>query len=310
MTFCTALVLPTLNAESHWQTWLDSFQKQTFKPDKVLVVDSSSSDQTPNLARQAGFQVHTIDRADFDHGGTRQLAANLLGDADVLIYMTQDAILATPDSLHQLVTAFNNPKIGVAYGRQLPNADAKPIGTHARLFNYSSQSEVRSKADIPVKRFKTAFCSDSFAAYRRSALEAVGGFPLKVVFGEDVVTTTKLLLNDWSVAYVAEAQVYHSHDYTILQEFKRFFDIGTFHSHNPWMLEVLGKAEGEGLKFLKSELSYLWKHAPMYLPSALVRTFVKYVAYKLGRFSPNLPTSLNSALTLNQGYYQNQLKSK
>jgi rhamnosyltransferase len=305
-----ALVLPTLNAEKHWQSWLESFHQQTFKPDKVLVIDSSSRDQTPNLAKQAGFQVHTIDRAAFNHGGTRQLAANLLNDADILIYMTQDAILAAPDSLEKLVSAFENPKVGLAYGRQLPYPDAKPIGTHARLFNYSATSSLRSKADIPRYGFKTAFCSDSFAAYRSSSLFQVDGFPNKTIFGEDAFVATKMLLADWSIAYVAEAQVYHSHDYTLLQEFKRYFDIGVFHATTPWMLGALGKAEGEGLKFLRSELSYLWKHAPLYLPSALLRTFLKYTAYKLGRLEESLPMSLKYALTMNRGYFQNKLENK
>lgn len=298
-----ALIIPALNAAPFWQKWFTALQSQTLQPDFLLLIDSASTDATPQLAMDVGFQVHTIRREDFDHGGTRQLAATLVSKADILIYMTQDALLATPDSLEKLVVAFENPRVGLAYGRQLPYPDAKPIGTHARLFNYAITSAIRSKADIPRYGFKTAFCSDSFSAYRRSALEQVGGFPDKTIFGEDALVATKMLLADWSIAYVAEAQVYHSHDYTLLQEFKRYFDVGVFHATTPWMLEALGKAEGEGLKFLRSELSYLWNYAPVYIPSALLRTFLKYTAYKLGRLEAKLPLSLKRTLTMNKGYF-------
>ena len=304
MSVTIALILPALNAAYYWQKWLTALQSQTLQPNFLLLIDSASTDATPELAFEAGFQVHRIKREEFDHGGTRQLAATFVPEADILIYMTQDAILATPDALENLVSAFENSQVGLAYGRQLPHTDANPIGAHARLFNYPTLSSVRSKSDIPRYGIKTAFCSDSFSAYRRKALEQVGGFPTNTIFGEDAFVATQLLLADWNIAYVSEAQVYHSHNYTLSQEFKRYFDIGVFHVTTPWMLDTLGKADGEGMKFLKSELSYLWKNAPVYLPPALLRTFLKYTAYKLGRLEAKLPKALKLKLAMNKSYFK------
>ena len=82
---------------------------------------------------------------------------------------------------------------------------------------------------------KTAFNSNSFAAYRRKALKDVGGFPINTILSEDMYVTAKMLLKNWSVAYCADAKVYHSHNYTIWQEFKRYFDIGVFHAKEAWI---------------------------------------------------------------------------
>ena len=83
---------------------------------------------------------------------------------------------------------------------------------------------------------KAAFLSNSFAAYRRSALESVGGFPSDTIFGEDTFAAAKMLLNGWKIAYSAEATVYHSHNLTFIEEFRRYFDIGVFHSREKWFM--------------------------------------------------------------------------
>ena len=65
------LIVPTLNAGSLWNFWLKAFEQQTQKPDCLLVIDSSSSDDTVALARDHGFDVRVIPKSEFNHGGTR-----------------------------------------------------------------------------------------------------------------------------------------------------------------------------------------------------------------------------------------------
>ena len=297
------LIVPTLNAGPYFTKWLEAYASQTFKPQYTLVIDSASVDDTAHLAAEAGFRVIPIEPHTFDHGGTRQLAADLLPEAELLIYMTQDAILARTDALERLIKAFEDPEIGVAYGRQLPHPGAGPIAAHARLFNYPAHSEVRSQQDIASKGLRAAFNSDSFACYNRRALEQVGGFPRDIILGEDSHVAARMLLLGWKVAYVAEAQVYHSHDYSLRQEFERYFDIGVFHARERALLAAFGRAEGEGLRFLRSEMAYLLQNAPQKIPSALLRTVLKYGAYRLGRSEAYLPGWLKRHLAMNKKYF-------
>ena len=62
--------------------------------DQILIVDSSSDEGTRELAVAEGYRVVRIDRCDFNHGGTRQLALELVPWASLVVYLTQDAILA------------------------------------------------------------------------------------------------------------------------------------------------------------------------------------------------------------------------
>jgi len=297
-----AIIVPTLNAAAEWPR-LTSALLSCVQPEQVLVIDSSSTDGTADLARRSGFQVFSIPRTQFNHGGTRQLATELLRDAPIFIYLTQDAELTDSDAVNKLLEAFADPNVGAAYGRQLPKIDAGPIEAHARLFNYPQDSSVRDLKDREILGLKTAFISNSFAAYRATALAEAGGFPNNVIFGEDTVTVGKLLLKGWKIAYVADACVYHSHTYTLRQEFKRYFDIGVLHARESWLLVEFGRTGSEGLRFVLSELRYLWPRKFFLIPSAVLRTSVKLLAYKLGKMESKLNLTWKRRLSMDRDFW-------
>jgi len=97
---------------------------------------------------------------------------------------------------------------------------------------------------------------------------------------------------------------YHSHNYSVIEEFRRYFDIGVFHSRESWFIQKMGKPEGEGKKFVISELRYLLKRAPWVVPSAAVRTGMKLVGYKMGIREQIMPSSLKLKLSMNKGYWR------
>ena len=302
--FKVGLIVPTLNAGPDWSRWLEELASQSFKPDRVLIVDSSSIDNTAEFARIAGHEVKVISRSEFNHGTTREMAAGIFSDVDILVYMTQDAILANADAIANLLTVFSDPDIAVSYGRQLPHRYAKPIGAHARIYNYSEKSEIRTLSDKSRLGIKVAFASNSFAAYRAEALRSVGGFPSDNIFGEDTYVVSKIILAGKKIAYCANAHVYHSHDYTFIQDFKRCFDIGVFHAREPWLRSEFGSAEGEGKKFILSEFKYLFKERPVLLFSAFIRSGLKYIGYRAGLFEAHIPLNIKRKISMHSKYWK------
>jgi len=296
------VIVPTLDAAKDWPLFAPALLASV-RPEQVLIIDSDSTDGTANLARAAGFGVHSVSRAKFNHGGTRQMAAEMLPDAEILVYMTQDAVLAGPSTLANLLAVFDDPQVGAACGRQLPRQGAKPIEAHARSFNYPETSNMRTLASRKQLGIKTVFLSNSLAAYRRSALIDVGGFPTNVIFGEDMITAARLLLAGYKVAYVAEACAYHSHSYTQIQEFKRYFDIGVLHSREPWLIKEFGRASGEGKRFVISELRYLSKGYASQIPSALLRTAIKLLGYRLGQMEARLAPNIKRLLSMHPKFW-------
>jgi rhamnosyltransferase len=296
------VVIPTLNAAADWPRFGPALLA-CIRPEQVLIIDSASEDDTVALAKAAGIRVCSIQRAEFNHGGTRMMAARMLPDADILVYLTQDAILTDSYAIANLVRAFDDPGVAAAYGRQLPRPGAGAIEAHARTFNYPSTSNVRDLASRDRLGFRAIFLSNSLSAYRRSALLEVGGFPSNVIFGEDTVTAAHLLLAGHKIAYVSGSSAYHSHAYTWLQEFKRYFDIGVLHSREKWLLDAFGRANKEGRKFIVSELAYLFHHDIWQTPAALIRTGLKLSGYRLGRMESRLSHGVKRRLSMHSAFW-------
>jgi len=299
-----ALVVPTCNAGPRWSGWLEALRGQTRRPDRLLLIDSSSEDETVPLAREAGFEVRVISRDEFDHGGTRQSGVEWASDADVVVFLSQDATLADKDSLEKIVACFDRPTVGAAYGRQLPHPDASAIEAHVRSFNYPLASRLTGMDDAPVLGFRTIFFSNAFGAYRRSVLEEVGGFKSGTISMEDEYMAARIVLAGYEIAYCAEAQVYHSHVYTFRQEFSRYFDFGVFHSRESWIRERFGQAEGEGMRFLRSQLGFLWRRRPFLILPAIGRMAAKLIGFRLGKMERHLPVSVKCRLSMNKKYWR------
>lgn len=298
-----SVIIPTLNAEDHIQKLFTSLKEQSISIE-IIVIDSSSSDNTVKIAESYGVKTMIIKREDFDHGGTRNLAVNYTR-GETLVFLTQDVLPVDEYALERLKEPFySDEKIGAAYGRQLPRPNANTIEAHARLFNYPPKSQIKTLKDAPKLGIKTAFISNSFAAYRRTALISVGGFPSNTILGEDTYVAAKMLLSGWKVAYCAEAKVYHSHNYNYIKEFSRYFNTGVFHAREPWIRQSFAQAEGEGMRYVRSELKYLWDENYKLIPSAAFRTALKFLAYRLGLMERKIPKWLKVRLSMNKLYWE------
>ena len=298
------VIIPVYNPDDRFEQLLVMLQKQSLGKLPVLIIDSGQEHgYREKLDRNGVFTIKDIPSKEFNHGGTRQLGIEMFPDKDVYVFLTQDALLVDEYSIERLVASFDNSAIGAAYGRQLPYGNASVFSKMAREYNYGSDSCVKSFADRSKYGMKTCFLSNSFAAYRREAIVAAGGFPTDTILGEDMYVAAKMLMEGWKVAYVAEACVYHSHNYTVWQEFKRYFDIGVFHSRERWIREAFGHAEGAGLKFLKMEVKTLCNAVPIRLVEMVIRDGMKYIGYQLGLHEKWMPKCVKTYISMTKSYW-------
>jgi len=278
----TALIIPTLNGGDQWAAVVEGIDAQTLQPDRKLIIDSASTDQTVEIAKQHGFEVHTVSRETFNPGLTRQLGATLCPETEVLIYMTQDATPAEPQTFQTLTDCFLTPQIAVAYGRHRPHPDACITEQFKRQYLYPDQSQIRTADDIPAFGLKTTFCSNSFAAWRTRALEQIGGFE-NTPFGEDMLAAAKLILAGQAIAYCAEAEVIHSHPSTYRENFIRGRQIGKLHRHHPWLEQQFGKTTDTGWKYLANQIVFLAKTELWKIPHATLTATAKTLGFCSGK---------------------------
>jgi Predicted glycosyltransferases len=298
-----SLVVPTKNGGEIWKDCVKAILEQSITLEKVLIIDSMSSDDTNQISGSAGFDVILIDPSLFNHGGTRNLAMKYLQNTDFVVFLTQDAILASKNAITQILVPFSDESVAAVYGRQIPHTNANPIARHARLFNYPEQSSVKSDKDIPSLGIKTAFFSNSFSAYRTSVFFDLLGFPEQTILAEDMFLAAKTLKSGYKIAYCAEAVAYHSHNYSPWDEFRRYFDIGVFHASEPWIRLQFGETSGEGKKFVISELRYLLTYAPLWIPISIITNICKLLGYHFGVKYKILPKRLIIIFSMHKKFW-------
>jgi len=303
------IFIPTYNAMDQISPMLSMFSEINRPNYKFYFLDSDSKDGTLRAIQDAGFQdYHSISTSQFDHGGARSTIKDFQY-GEIVLYLTQDALPLSVSDIDRLVSVFSDKDVGAAFGRQIPFKETSLFGKHLRKFNYGVQSYIRDINDKDLYGIKTAFLSNSFAAYRRSAMDEIGWFKDGLILGEDTYAGAKLLKEGYKLAYVADAQVYHSHSYTVLEEFKRYFDIGVFHQMEEWILDEFGKPEGEGVRYIKSELTYLFSHNAYYLfPEFVVRNAMKYLGYKLGRNFKFIPKKVVKKISMHHRWWNKHFK--
>ena len=136
------------------------------------------------------------------------------------------------------------------------------IEKYTRKFNYPENSRIKSKEDLQEMGIKTFFCSNVCAAYKRNIYEKAGGFCKKTIFNEDMILAGHMINAGYKVAYVAEARVIHSHNYTGMQQFHRNFDLAVSQTAHPEIFEQVS-SEAEGMRLVKNTMGYLCKiHKP------------------------------------------------
>lgn len=300
-----SIIIPTYNGVKTLVKLFQVLEKQTVTPEEILVVDSSSEDATASICRDYGAQVTIIPQDEFDHGGTRsRMAEEAAGD--VLVFMTQDAIPAADDAIEKLIAPFSeDEKLAMTYGRQLPNDDADFAAAHLRSFNYPEEPATREYGDKEKLGIRTIFTSNSFAAYRKSALTDVGYFKDGLIFGEDTCAAGRLLQKGYTLKYVSAAAVYHSHNYKIVQEFKRSFDIGVLHTVEAPLFDDFGKAENRGVEYVRSGMNNLLQNK-QYVKTAdfMARSMAKFIGYKAGRNYQKIPGEVVPGLSMHQNWWK------
>lgn len=253
-----AVIVPVLNAGPALLSLVDSLLEQTIQPEEILIVDSASDDEYPaQAAKKEKVRLISIRRESFDHGGTRDMALRSC-TTPFVVMMTQDAVPVNNQCMENLLAPFADPQVAAICGRQIAKPDAKPAEKAVREFRYPAESDVWEKKDIERKGIAAFLLSDVCAAYRVSAFEAVGGFKQPLETNEDMLIAADFLDAGYKLAYQGDAMVYHSHDYTLRQEYERNRKIGIF--MQKYGNRFAGSSvNGEGIRLVKSVTGKLLK---------------------------------------------------
>ena len=303
------LVIPVYKPGEEFAQLLAKMRSQTVPIHKIILMNTEESYWNEFLKAHSeitgydNVEVHHLKKEEYDHGNTRNQGISY-SDAEYILLMTQDAVPKDEFLVENLKKSFENPKVAVAYGRQLPREECREAEKYTRSFNYPDISRIKSKEDLETLGIKAFFCSNVCAMYKKAIFDALGGFTRKTIFNEDMIFAGNALKKDYLIAYAATAQVIHSHNYGNMEQFHRNFDLGVSQKEHPEVFEGI-KSESEGIRLVKKTAAYLWKnhHKAQILPM-MIQSGFKFIGYRLGKNYTKLSKSFVIKCSMNKSYWQ------
>ena len=277
-------VIPAYKPGHDLRGLVEKLLDQTVRLGRIIIINTDREyfDEKEYLIAPAVEVVH-ITRHEFDHAGTRDMGLRM-SDADYVLFMTMDAIPKDNYLVEKLLSGFRRAdNIAVSYARQLPKKDCNRIEQITREFNYPAQSRVQTSDDIKELGIKAYFCSDVCAMYDTSIYRSLGGFKAPAIFNEDMVYAAGALDAGYAVSYCADALVYHSHNYTGRQYYRRNFDLGVSQADHPEIFERFN-VKGTGMQLVRKSLAQICRSGT---PADIIRLVyysgMKYLGFRKGK---------------------------
>lgn len=198
-----SIIIRCLNEEKHIVTLLEGIQQQNIKDYEVILVDSGSTDRTIEKALQFSVKIVHIKPEDFSFGYALNKGCEI-ATGEILLFASAHVYPVYDDWLLQITSPFQNPKVGLVYGKQIGGPSTK-FSEH-QLFKRWFPEE-----SIPNQHYP--FCNNANCAIRKS-LWLSRKYDESLTGLEDLAWAKELLLDQGYVYYNAHAEIVHIHEET------------------------------------------------------------------------------------------------
>ena len=277
------IICPLYNAEKYLEKLHLSLKNQkNVKINSINYIVTKGNDNTVNILKQLDCNYEIIEKQQFSHSLTREKVAKKC-KADVLVFITQDIIIKREDWLYNLTNCIKNGECEAAYSRQICSNNT--IEKYTRERNYPEKSYIVSKDDIEKKGLQTFFFSDASAAIKRDVFEKLNYYDGKnFPTNEDMYIAFKLITNGYRIKYCSDSIVEHSHEFTLKQLYKRYYDFGVFFKLNDYLNKYKVNQAGGGMAIyvLKRALKDRnFKVLLRFIPDMTVR----FIGMKMGKYN-------------------------
>jgi len=294
-----SIIILTKNTGTLFKNVLTNVFKQDYEGYEVILIDSSSDNNTINIAKQFPVKIIVMDPKDFGHGKTRNFGAKI-AKGKFLVFLTQDAVPRNNSWLTELIKNLHDKKIAGVYGRQIARDDAVPMEKFFYFKMYHDKKIVWNKNNI--KYDEIIFSNANSAVRKKLLLE--NPFPENILMSEDMEWALTMIDKGFNILYQPLAIVNHSHDTSTINLFKRYFDFGVSHSEIG-NAKNKSKFAGKGFSIFMEELKYLIvKGQITWIPKAFLYYFAKFTGLMLGRNQKYIPKVIKIKLSGYSRYWK------
>lgn len=213
-----SVVVPAYNAARTLASCLEALEGQTKRRDRyeIIVIDDGSTDRTAEIAQR--HDVRLIRQSNAGPAAARNRGAEA-ARGELLLFTDSDCAPAA-DWIERMVEPFTDPDVVGAKGVYRTHQEA--------LVARFVQLEYEGKYQRMTSRDQIDFVDTYSAAYRRDLFLENGGFDVSFSTAsvEDQELSFRLARKGYRLVFVPDAVVYHLHDTTVLEYWRRKFNIG------------------------------------------------------------------------------------
>jgi len=206
-----SIIIRTKNEQARLKATLDSIFAQDYVEGlEVVVVDSGSTDNTLNILR--AYQVRLIEMPSHQFTYGRALNVGIeAGIGSLSVLVSAHATPADRKWLKNLTVPFENQLIAGVHGRQIPWPDCNPLARRDLDGQFGLERTI-SHDDATFSSANCAIRKDIWAAIPYD--ESMPGV-------EDRAWAKRVQQVGYYIAYEPKAAVFHSHNESYVQMFRR-----------------------------------------------------------------------------------------
>lgn len=192
-----SVVIPLYNKEATVARALRSVLAQTFQEFEVVVVNDGSTDNGPQVVAGVGdARVRLVNQANAGVAAARNRGvAEARGEVVAFLDADDEWLPGFLEAVHEMVAAHPQSEMfATLYFKVGPDGQRRPAAVSST--DLTDYFRVAASSEPPINA--------SCVAIRKRALEEVGGFPVGIKSGEDLLTWARLAARA-PVAYHAES---------------------------------------------------------------------------------------------------------
>lgn len=274
-----SIICPIYNGEQYLEKLTKKIKEQdgNFELELIALV-SISKDNSLEEARKYFDKVIEVQK--FNHAKTRHEGA-LRSTGDILVFITQDILPYDNQWLKKLIEPLKE-NIVASFSRQIAYKEHSEIEKIIRDFNYPNIDRICNKENKKINGRKNIFYSDASSAIIKDRYFELGGYNTEVPTSEDVYLANKIIGSGYSFIYASKSRIWHSHQLSLKESYKRYKEIGKFEKLFADQIDF-SKTESEGKNLLKYLIKELIKRKKIkeliYLPFDMG---IRWMGYKAG----------------------------
>lgn len=268
------IICPIYNGKDYIESLDKSLKIQkNVQIDKISYILTESTDNSEEILKSINANYSIVKKENFSHSKTREDVA-MKSTSDILVFITMDIDIKDDDWLEKLTKPLETGEADAAFSRQLTKYDN--IEKYTREKNYPDKSYIVDETSLKTMGMRAFFFSDASSCIKTKVFKELNGYDGKVLpTNEDQYIAYKMITNGYKIKYCADSVVYHSHNFTLKQVYKRYYDTGVFYKMENYLDKYGTNKTGGGLA------KYILKRA---IQEKNIKVLIRFVPDMAARF--------------------------